>query len=404
MTRLNGLPDLRLNAPSVAASRSDSAPATVVLMMPDLRKDNPYQRLLARSLESQGFHVCFPVGYRRILPFFRAVRENRSSSILHLHWTLPYLRAQSRIIFIIRAVKFLCDLTLVRCSGRPLVWTVHNLVPHESRFPRLELWVRRMLCRAAGAVIVHGSAGKQQAIAKFGCIPEKIAIIPHGHYQDVYSPSPPRQTSRQNLNLPDKTTMLFFGMVRPYKGMPMLLRAWRALAAAEAQLVIAGPCSPEYRHELDMIAPDVAGVIWHDHWIAEEDLPLYFGAADVVVLPFERVQTSGSVMLAITYGKPIITPRLGELPETLAGADDLMYQPGDEAALTKSLRESLSKDLNDIARRTALVAERFDWEPIAQRTALVYRRVIAKSRRESQRTNGRCISRAAVNESLDHES
>ncbi len=115
------------------------------------------------------------------------------------------------------------------------------------------------------------------------------------------------------------------------------------------------------------------GVVWHNRRISNYEMPLYLGAADVVALPFERIQTSGSVLLAMTFGKPVIAPRLGDLPETLSGADDLTYPAGDGRALADRLNESLRTDLADLSARTAGAAARFDWLPIAAQTAAVYR-------------------------------
>jgi glycosyltransferase involved in cell wall biosynthesis len=347
-------------------------------MMPDYRQDNPYQNLLAQSLEAQGCRVEFPSGFRRVLPLYRALKDCPAAQVLHLHWLSPYLHGNNRFSFLVCAIKFLSDLTLVRLSGWRIVWTMHNVLPHETRFPRLETFVRRRVCRLASAVIVHGEAGRQEAIKHFGCPAEKLVVIPHGHYRAAYSPAPATNAARSSLDLPmDKRTVLFLGMVRPYKGLDSLLEAWRKLSPLNAQLLIAGGVSGPYRQHIEDLISQTSDVIWHNRWIPTDEIPTYFGAADVVALPFEQIQTSGSVMLSMSYGKPVIAPRLGDLPETLAGADDLMYPAGDRNALAERLNYALSADLTDLAARTATAADQFDWEPIGKQTAAVYFRTVA---------------------------
>lgn len=349
-----------------------------VLMMPDYRSDNPYQVLLAVALQRSGCRVEFPMGYRRGLPLWRAAREHADARVLHLHWLSPYLRGRRVAAFLFSALKFIIDAALVRLSGRRIVWTLHNLVPHEARFPSLEIYARRLLCKMSSAVIVHGSAGRDEVVSRFGCGPEKIFLIPHGHYRTAYPPPTSQQAAREVLGLePARTIFLFFGMIRPYKGLTRLLRAWAKASLTDAQLLIAGACLPEYRSELESLLKDVTGVIWHDRRIADEHVSHYFTAADVVVLPFERVQTSGSVVLAMSYGKPVIAPRLGDVPETLAGADDLLFPPGDGAALAERLSQAATTDLSHLATRTARAAERLDWALIGRRTGIVYSQAIA---------------------------
>ena len=203
-----------------------------VLMMPDYRTDNPYQDLLSRGLEAEGCRVVFPKGYRRVFPLSRAVHGGRGVDILHLHWTGPYLKGRGRPMFAVYAAKFLADLALVRRAGCRIVWTLHNLLPHEARFRRLELFLRRGICRIASAVIVHGACGRDEAVAALRCPAEKIAVVPHGHYRAAYGPAMEAAEARRRLGLPlNARVLLFFGFLRPYKGLESLIAAWRKLCA-----------------------------------------------------------------------------------------------------------------------------------------------------------------------------
>ena len=134
-----------LNTKLVKLESASSQKALNVLILPDCRSENPYQDLLAQSLEA-NIEVVFPQGYRRFLPLFRQVlQQSPRVDVLHLHWISPYLRGTSRLARTIYAVKFLIDVILVKWCGVRVVWTIHNQIGHEAVFPGLERWVRRRL-------------------------------------------------------------------------------------------------------------------------------------------------------------------------------------------------------------------------------------------------------------------
>jgi glycosyltransferase involved in cell wall biosynthesis len=322
--------------------------------------------------------VSFAKGYRRVLPLFRAVRDERETRILHLHWTGPYVKGSRRIAFAAYLAKFIVDLAAVRLSGRRIVWTLHNLIPHEARFPRLETAARKMICKMASVVIVHGRAGREEVGRRFGCRPDKIVVIPHGHYRSAYGAPNPRGAAREQLKIDPSTRMfLFIGFLRPYKGIELLLRAWRRLEARDAVLVIAGEApDPAYAANLARLAGDCPSIRLQNRFVSEGEIPTMLSAADVVVLPFERVQTSGSVVLAMSFGRPIVTSRLGELPEMLAGADDLLFTAGNEDDLLRQLDQAATVELGDLAARTEAACDRLDWDGIGAATVDVYRRAV----------------------------
>ena len=354
---------------------SSSEPAVTVLMMPDYRQDNPYQALLAKSLETHGCHVEFPKGFRRVFPLYRGLNDCPDARVLHLHWISSYLHGSNRLAIVLCTLKFITDLALVRLSGRRIVWTMHNVVNHEARFPRLEIFATRWLCKLASVVIVHGESGREEAIKQFRCSPEKIHVIPHGNYHDAYAAAPATSIARKQLGLPEtKRLVLFLGMIRPYKGLPALLDAWQSISPTEGQLLIAGEASGPYQQQIEQQIANMSGVVWHNRRISADEIPAYLAAADVVALPFTRIQTSGSAMLAMTFGKPVIAPRLGDLPEMLSGADDLMYPAGENGALAERLNQSLRMDLSELGTRSANAALQCDWDSVADRTAAAYRR------------------------------
>lgn len=352
-----------------------------VLMMPNYQADNPYQTLLAEALSLEGGCVQFPQGYRRVFPLWRSLQQSSSSfNVLHLHWTNPYLKGECYRVKLIYSVKFLIDIVLVKLSGVRIVWTVHNLVSHEAQFPRLERFVHRRLVRLCDRIIVHHQQAKADIISLYQAKPEKISVIPHGHYRGAYGPAIDKVRARQQLGLSlEGKIYLTLGMLRPYKGIENLLSLWqsRQLCAKQATLLIAGkPMDDAYEQTISEAVSQVDGAIFHPGYVADADIPTYFSAADILILPFKNVSTSGSLLLAMSYAKPAIAPRLGGVPETLAEADWLLYDAADAQGLLHALEESLEKNVLALSQVITQVCDRLGWDAIAQKTYQLYKSII----------------------------
>ena len=269
-------------------------------MMPDYRKDNPYQVLLADSLGDCGAEVIFPRGYRRVLPLYRAVRDNRPVDVLHLHWTENYTRQGNWLSQLFRWTKLWIDVQFVRSSGTAVVWTLHNVIPHECRYPRLERFFRRpagepgiSIARPRRTEPTCGRYGLTlPELKNYGESARQLSnSIPPGNGGNA-SPRPPGIAERSQ-------DFFVFGMMRPYKGLERLLRIWQKLNPPGATLRLSGPClDANYEAKLRTLVNDARGVSLTCEFAHGEDVSRIFAAADVAVLPFENVQTSGSVILA----------------------------------------------------------------------------------------------------------
>lgn len=338
-------------------------------MMPDYRADNPYQALLAAHLERLGVSVQFPRGYRRVLPITRAILGcTPRPSVLHLHWPSAYCKGGSLPVGLVYRLKLLLDLCIARMAGVRIVWTVHNLMPHETSFPRLDRWLRRRLARLAHARIVHSAAARREVAGFLGLPPEAFAVIPHGHYRDCYPAPPSRAEARRQLDIPaDARVFLHFGMLRPYKGVERLLEVWPE-CTGEAILVVAGdPIDDAMRAALERLGKHPR-VRLHLRHLADDEVSVYFAAADVAVFPFERSLTSGSVALALSFGVPVVGPRLASIQELVGEEGGWLYAASDSEGLPTTLGQAETADVSQAARRARQAAERLDWHGIAIKT------------------------------------
>jgi beta-1,4-mannosyltransferase len=345
-----------------------------VLILPDCRDANPYQALLAQSVESSELKVLFPQGYRRVFPLFRAV-WGKKINIIHLHWILPYIKGQHFWKKLFYSLKLLIDIALVQRSGVRVVWTVHNHITHDTTHPELELWIRRRLAQQVDRLILHSSTTLESIAHTYKVSPDKAQVIPHGHYRDVYPAKIDSSEARHSLGLPSTGNIyLSLGLLRPYKGIESLITLWRDYPelAAGNTLLIAGKASSTYAQALKKLTADLPGVVLIPEFIDNDRIHLFLSAATFTVLPYRNILNSGSLILAMSYGVPVIAPRLGNIPESLGEAAALLYDAEDEMGLLKALKLSLEVDRRSLAQQVVEACDRLGWLEIGKKTAHLY--------------------------------
>jgi glycosyltransferase involved in cell wall biosynthesis len=171
--------------------------------------------------------------------------------------------------------------------------------------------------------------------------------------------------------------LLFLGDVRGYKGTGELVRAFRDVGGTAARLVVAGRASdPAIERSLRDAAAVDPRIRPHLGYVPDEEIGGYLRAADAAVLPFRDILTSGSAILALTFGLPLVAPALGCLPETVPPDGGFLYDPDAPDGLVDALRRVLGADLAPMGAAATARAVELDWGPIAARTAELYRRAI----------------------------
>jgi glycosyltransferase involved in cell wall biosynthesis len=166
---------------------------------------------------------------------------------------------------------------------------------------------------------------------------------------------------------------LFIGQVRGYKGVEELLSVFAALDAPDARLIIAGrPNKKQTRLTVEAAVAGDPRISCALEVIPDDRMQVYLRGADAVVLPYRDVLTSGSAILAMTFGQPVIAPAIGCLPESLGSEGTILYAADDPDALADALRTALTIDLGVLGQRAAAHAATLSWKPIARRTAELY--------------------------------
>jgi glycosyltransferase involved in cell wall biosynthesis len=359
----------------------------------------PYDHALAAALARAGAEVELitssfaygaapaPDGYAVHELFYRhawgapgSPARRAAKLIEHVPDMLRYRRAARRadvVHFQWLAVQWLDPWLLPQRRGAalPVVLTAHDLLPREPRPGQAR--AQRRCYDAVDAVVVHSEYGRRRLVEATALDPGKVRVIPHGAFEHL-TRLPHEQALSDDLAQVSEPVVLFFGLLRPYKGIEVLLDAWRGVRGAELWIVGRPRLALD---PLRALAP--AGVRFVPRFVADVEVPAYFRRADIVVLPYprtERFDFSGVLATALAFGKPVVLTDVGGFPEVAATGAALLVPPDDPGAL----REALVSLIEDPGARDRLAAAAlaaaagpYSWDEAAKRTLELYRELMS---------------------------
>jgi glycosyltransferase involved in cell wall biosynthesis len=312
------------------------------------------------------------------------VRSAEGQDILHLHWAHPYLLSSKLSLAIQNALAFFRFLLRQKARGKKLIWTIHNLGEHDKRHPRFERLCNRCLARLADGIIVHSryAQGKTIEAYRLGRQADKVRVIPHGNYIGNYPCDVSREQARAEIGIDgEKKVFLFLGQIRPYKGLPELVSAFERTTTGHETLILAGkPLDDRIKAELEQLVAGRKDILCHPERIPDEKIQLYMNAADAVVFPFRDIFTSGSLLLAMSFGKPIVVPDLESLKDLTEYGGAITYDHGRSESLESALRRAASTDLTHLGARNLAAAQKLSWDTIAEKTAELYAETLRQHR------------------------
>lgn len=245
--------------------------------------------------------------------------------------------------------------------GRPLVLTAHDVLPREPR--RGQLAAQRKLYDRMDAVVVHSEPGRARLVDALDVAAEKVHVIAHGAF-DHLTHVADEQPLPEPLASVEKPVVLSFGLLRPYKGIDVLLDAWRE-AGLDAELWIVGMARMDISALRAQAPPSVR---WIPRFMPDEEVAAYFRRADLVVLPYREIDQSGVLFTALAFGRPLLLSAVGGFPEVAGHGAAALVAPGDPLALAQQLRR-LVGDGDARARLAAgaraAAAGPYSWDAIA---------------------------------------
>lgn len=282
------------------------------------RDPNPYQGLLYQACTLQGMRVRY-VGELTpsrtlnvlLLPLELAVWRSRGWDTLHVHWVFNFRLPGSGVIPGLAGLSlawFRVVLAVARHLGLRVVWTAHNTLPHEPVFGD-DVGGRRTLVEASDLVVAHSSATLTD-LERIGARPRRSAVIPPGPFHPKVDPEELREPGSSGS---EPRRLLFFGKVIAYKGVEELIEAVRLLPDdLDVRIAVVGECQDaELRARIEVAAAQAGErVELRLEHVPDEEVSPLMSAADAVVLPFRRITTSASALLAMEHGRPLVIPDL----------------------------------------------------------------------------------------------
>lgn len=332
------------------------------------RAGNPYNWLLYTHIEKLGHHV------EEYSPF-GILKGN--FDIWHLHWPEFFLNEENIFLVWRRFATTYGLLRSARARGMRIMWTVHNLHAHERLHPAIENCFWNLFTPMLDGYIYMSEVGKEAVWSRFPRLAKLPGfLIPHGHYRGIYPDTVSRAEARRKLGLAASAPVIaHIGNIRPYKGIPHLIRTFKGMGNSDAVLLVAGRSEWEkLTREIEAESSSHPGVRVVPGFIPEEDVQLYLRAADLVVLPFREIFNSGSALLALSFDKPILVPGIGSLGELQRCVGEEWVKTYAGELTTECLASAI-----DWARKAPRPARpdlgQYDWEQIATKTVEAYQTV-----------------------------
>jgi D-inositol-3-phosphate glycosyltransferase len=399
-------------------SISNPSPAIEIGLLTGCQ-DRPYAFGLAMALISKGVHLDI-IGSDEIdspelhatphLRFlnFRGNQRNQENFAKKLARLLDYYaklmryaaRNKPKIFHILWNNKFeLFDRTLLmlyyKLLGKKIALTAHNVNQDrrdakDSLLNRLTLRTQYRLC---DRIFVHTQKMKTELCDDFGVAPKAVVVIRHP-INDAFPDTEltPAEAKRKLGLRAEEKAVLFFGRIRPYKGIEHLLAAFHPLLAKDRsyRLIIAGEPkkgSEAYREQIEQTVErefEQGQIVLRIQFIPDAEMELYLKAADVLVLPYKEIFQSGVLFLAYSFGLPVVATDVGSFREEIVeGSTGFLSKPGDPAELSKAIETYFASDLyrNLNVRRQVIkdyAEANHSWSAVADLTRNAYAEMLGR--------------------------
>jgi glycosyltransferase involved in cell wall biosynthesis len=415
----------------------------------------PYDHALARALATAGAQVELytsrftygpvqdPDGYLRREHFYRLAHRSaltpertaagpRSTAMraLKLAEHMPDMLRYRRVARAADIVHFQwlsvqpLDLHLLPSRHRErLVITAHDILPREPRPGQRE--GQRRLYGRFDAIVVHSQHGRRRLTGELGVDPSRVHVIPHGALRPWMTAPAPRASESRSRSLSGEAALaelpagfrdvegpvaLFFGLLRPYKGLDVLLEAWQEVQGAELWVVgmprmdltalegahggvLGRSRITDTTHRETGAAPHPSGpeslrafgrVRFLPRFVSGAELYPFLRRASLAVLPYREIDASGAAMTAIGASVPLLLSDVGGFPEIAATGAARTVPAGDAVALARALHELLSDPatLEAMAERAReAAAGTYAWDKVAGETLALYHALLGENPR-----------------------
>jgi glycosyltransferase involved in cell wall biosynthesis len=355
---------------------------------------NDYSFYLCSAMKAAGIDI------RMVVPEDREVRfkiefpliklsPSKKSSVSRLNKLIKYINYLIKLFFYIKRNKFNAVhfqflrrietesffILFLRLMGTRLIYTVHDVSPlNKSRLHNL---LSVIIYKSVNILIVHSNKNRQMLLEKVSLKPDKIRTVFHGNFNDyVPAKSLTKNEARKYFGLNnEEKVLLFFGFIKEYKGLDMLLEAVEIASKSvdRLTLIIAGAAESKkivdgYERTISELPKNIK-VIYHSEFIPHDKVANYFMASDILVLPYKIISHSGVLHLAYSFGRAIIGTRVGDFEEFIEdGKSGFIAEKNDSQGVADAILRFYSNPEN--VDKMSLYAQnlndtKYSWENIA---------------------------------------
>ncbi|WP_161604321.1 glycosyltransferase [Roseiconus nitratireducens] len=261
-------------------------------------------------------------------------------------------------------------LRLARNHGKQVVWTIHNITPHEGESP-IQRRTFECLASYATLLICHDGATARECRERFQT-EAQIVVMPHGNYDGAYPPPRSRELVRRELGVAEDIPLLAcLGNLRHYKGIDLACRAVECLPS-NVHLLIAGKRHPQFSAGCLHSMAGSPQITLVERSLTEQEFADYANASDGILLPYRSVTGSGALLAALTFGRGVIASDLPYFKELLSGAPDAgkLFRVGDAAELASVIPEYLAIPAAIRGSAARALAEQYDWKRVIRPVAM----------------------------------
>lgn len=268
------------------------------------------------------------------------------------------------------AITGLTEGLLLRVLAGQYVLTVHDLLPHD-RHSAWNRWLFRMVYRIPNLLVVHTDRMKHDLMASFGVNAERIVVMQHGLNDIVPDRAGTRAECRARLGLSaDACVFLFFGSIKPYKGVDTLLEAFENIDTKTFLIIAGSPrSSVSYARYIEGLVrehPYRERIRYNDRYIDNNEVALYFRAADALVMPYRHIDQSGVLFLALRFGLPVIAFDVGALREYVQNDTGVLIRGSTAQDLVYAIQRFQHEGGRYTPEQIYKCAQRFRWEHVVE--------------------------------------
>lgn len=323
--------------------------------LPPPMKENPFQFMLVRELEKNGWVNSTFKSWRP----FELISHRKDVQVLYYHWPESFWRASGKVKMFMKAIQFIILNKFAQVLGYKLVFSVHNVLPHRSEWMRLEVFMRRWIFKNFDLFVGHASNCLSEIQSQFKIEPRKYILAPHGLYESYYEQLASKDIPVEILDLvkPSKGSsnlLLFFNTHHEQDCIQFLKKFVNSPNAKRVVLTIVGDAANKAKE----ITDKADNIRVYPDFFPSEHLDILMKSTDGLVIPYQRITTSGMFFLALTYKVPIIS---NDLDFFVTHDPQSQSRVSLEQLFTSDhLAEELSKKRNEMTKVD--FASHFSWQ------------------------------------------